>query len=47
MNAMILHPLAPRVGEHNMGTVREMEKMGRVRGVDRIEKVRGAIGEIR
>ncbi len=47
MNAMMLHPLVPRVGKHNMGTVRGVERMGKVRGVERMEKVRGAIGEIR
>ncbi len=47
MNAMMLHPLAPRVGEHNMGIVRGVKSMGRVRGVERMEKVRGAIREIR
>ncbi len=44
---MMLHPLAPRVGDHNMGTVRGVERMGRVRGVERMEKVRVAIREIR
>ncbi len=44
---MILHLLVPRVGEHNMGTVREVERMRRIRGVKRIEMVRGAIREIR
>ncbi len=44
---MMLYPLAPRVGEHNMGIVRGVERMGRVSGVERMEKVRGAIGEIR
>ncbi len=47
MNAMMLYPLIPRVGEHNMGTIRGVERMGRVRGVERMEKVRGAIGEIK
>lgn len=38
---MMLHFLVPRVGEHNMGMVRKVEKMRRVRGVERIERVRG------
>ncbi len=44
---MMLHPLVPRVGEHNMGTIRGVERMGRARGVERMERVRGAIEEIR
>ncbi len=44
---MMLHFLVSRVEEHNIGTVREVERMGRVKGVERMEKVRGAIGEIR
>ncbi len=44
---MMLHLLVPRVGEHNMGTVRGVERMGRVRGVERMERLRAAIEEIR
>ncbi len=44
---MILHFLVSRVEEHNMETIRRVERMGRVRGVKRMEKVREAIGEIR
>ncbi len=59
INAIMLHPLVLRVGEHNMGRVRGVKRMGRVRGVERMgrvrrvermERVRGveeAIGEIR
>lgn len=47
---MMLYLLVPKVGEHNMETVREIEKMGKVRGEERIERVRRieeAIREIR
>ena len=47
---MILHPLVPRVGEHNMRRVRGVERMGKIRGVEIMKRVRGvekAIAEIR
>ena len=47
---MMLHPLVPRVGKHNMGRVRGVEKMERIRGVERMEGVRRVeetIAEIR
>ncbi len=47
MNVRMLHSLVSRVGEHNMETVREVERMGKVIEVERMEKVREAIGEIR
>lgn len=37
---MILHPIVLKVGEHNMKTVRKVEKMGRVKKVEKIERVR-------
>ena len=50
INAMILHLLVLRVGEHKIGRVRGVEKIGRIREVERIEEVRGvewAIVEIK
>ena len=47
---MTLQPLVPKVGEHNMRRVSEVERIGKVRGVEKIEKMREvkkAIGEIR
>ena len=47
---MMLHLLVPKVGEHNMGSVRGVEKMERIGGVERMERVREvekAIAEIR
>ena len=50
INAMMLHPLVPRVREHNMGRVRGVERLIRIGEVERMEGVRGveeAIAEIR
>lgn len=47
---MILYPLVPRVGEYNIGKVKEGKRMGRIREVERMKGVRRveeAIGEIR
>ncbi len=41
INAMMLHFLISRVGEHNMGIVKEVERMRRVSGVERMEMVKG------
>ena len=49
INAMMLQLLVARVGESNIRTVREVEKMRRVTGVESREKVKAvgeAIGEI-
>ena len=40
INTMILQPLVPRVGKHNIEKVRRIEKMGRVTGVESIERGR-------
>lgn len=40
INAMILHSLIPRVGKHNIKTVKGLERMGKARGVKRIKRVR-------
>lgn len=37
----MLHFLVLRVGEHNMGRVREIEKMGKIRKIEKIKRVRG------
>lgn len=47
---MILHPLVSRVGKHDIGIVRGVEKMRKIRVIEKIEKVRElkkAIREIR
>ena len=50
IKAIILHLLIPRVGKHNMGRIRRVERMERIRGMERMEGVRGveeAIAEIK
>ena len=41
INAMILHTLILRVGEHNIGRVREVEKIRKIKEIKRIKGVRG------
>lgn len=46
----MLQSLVPKMGEHNIERVREIEMMRKVRGVEKIERVREVekvIGEIR
>ena len=47
INAMMLHPEVPKMGEYNIGMVRRVEKMGRVTGMESIERVKGVEEAIR
>lgn len=40
INAMIWYLLVPRVGEHYIRRVREVERMGRIRRVERIKGIK-------
>lgn len=43
INGMMLHFLVPKVGDHNMGRVKGMERIGRIREMKRMERVRGVL----